>query len=245
MTPTCSKCQRVIPHVDINVASDVAFCRGCNLAHKLSSLIHGVELDRNIDLDRPPSGAWHHSSVLGADIGATHRSAGAMFGALAISLFWNGIVSIFVLFAIGATLQLLHIPLPEWFPAPKMNGSGMGVGMTIFLWLFLTPFITVGLVMIGAFLSALAGRTEVRIRQAEGVVFSGIGPLGWRRRFNPETVTDVRIDNRHWRDSDGDRRNKIQIIIETQDGKQIKFGSMLRDERMKFVAAAVRKVLLP
>ena len=169
---------------------------------------------------------------------------GMALGALAFSLFWNGIVSVFVLLAISATLRNLDIAVPEWFPAPKMNGSAMGVGETIFLWIFLTPFIVIGLVMIGAFLSALAGRTEVRIGQGEGVVFSGIGPLGWPRRFKPEAVKDVRIDHSQWRDRDGDRRSKTHIVMETQEGKLIKFGSMLREERMKFVAAAVRKVLI-
>jgi len=243
MKPTCPKCKRVIPDADINVASDVAFCRACNVAHKLSSLVHGLQLD-DIDLGHPPSGAWHRGSGIGAVIGATHRSVGMAIGALAVSLFWNGIISVFVLVALSATLQHLHVPTPDWFPAPKMNGDAMSVGMTIFMWIFLTPFIVVGSIMIGAFLSAIAGRTEVEIRQSEGTLFVGIGSLGWRRRFNSETVKDVRIEDRNWRDNDGDRRSKRQIVIETEDGKEIKFGSMLREDRMKFVAAAVRKAVL-
>ncbi len=243
MTPTCAQCKRVIPDVDINVASDVAFCRACNVAHKLSSLVHGMQLD-GLDLGHPPSGSWRHSSGMGAEIGATHRSVGTALGALAFGLFWNGIVSVFVLVALSATLHNLHISIPDWFPAPKMNGDQIGVGMTIFLWIFLTPFITVGAIMIGTFLSAIAGRTEVEVRQSEGSVFTGIGPLGWRRRFNAGTVVDVRIENRSWRNSDGDHRNKTQIVIEGQDGRQLKFGTLLREDRMKFVAAALRKALL-
>jgi len=243
MTPTCSKCQRAIPDADVNVASDVAFCRSCNVAHKLSSLVHGTSLD-GVDLGRPPDGAWHRGSGIGMVIGATHRSVGMALGLLAISLFWNGIVSVFVLLALAATLLHLNVPLPDWFPAPKMNGGAIGVGMTIFLWLFLTPFIVIGLAMIGGFVSALGGRTEVQIRQSEGLVFSGIGSIGRRRRFNAEIVKDVRVENQKWRDSDGDRHNKNQIIIETDDGKTIKFGSTLTEERMRFVAAAVRQALL-
>ena len=52
------------------------------------------------------------------------------------------------------------------------------------------------------------------------------------------------MDNQKWRDSDGDRRSKSQIVIETEDGKSIKFGSSLKEERMKFVAAAMREALL-
>jgi hypothetical protein len=97
--------------------------------------------------------------------------------------------------------------------------------------------------MIGAFLSALGGRTEVRIRNAEGVVFVGIGTLGYRRRFDASAVKDVRLDDKQWSDSDGRRQRKSYIIIETREGKLVKFGSLLTEERRKFVAGAVRKVL--
>jgi hypothetical protein len=238
MTPTCPKCKHFIPNVDVNVVSDVAFCRACNLAHKLSLLVHGNQLD-GIDLDHPPSGTWHQRNGFSAAIGATHCSLGTAIGALAVSLFWNGIVSIFVFIALNATLQHLHVAVPDWFPTPKMNGEAMSVGATIFLWIFLTPFIVIGAIMIGTFFSALFGRTEVQIRQTEGDIFVGIGPLGWRRRFNSEAIKDVRIENRKW--SNGE--NKTQIVMEADDGKEIAFGWMLRKDRMKFIAAAMRKAL--
>jgi hypothetical protein len=152
-------------------------------------------------------------------------------------------VSVFVLVAAAGTARNLGIPLPHWFPAPNMNGSPMGVGITLFLWIFLTPFIVIGLVMIGAFLSCLAGRTEVRINNANGVVFTGIGALGYRRRFDATAVKDVRISDQQWRDSDGDRRRKTCMVIDTREGKQVKLGSMLTEERRKFLAGALRKVL--
>jgi hypothetical protein len=56
-------------------------------------------------------------------------------------------------------------------------------------------------------------------------------------------VKDVRIDDKQWRDSDGGRQHKTYIIIEPREGKLVKFGSMLTEERRKFQAGAVRKVL--
>jgi hypothetical protein len=241
ITPTCPKCGRVILGEEVNVAADVAYCRACNLSHQLSTVTRVAELEAGVDLNRPPEGAWRRSDGSGTFVGATHRSLGTALATLIFSLFWNGIVSVFVLLALAGTLRHLDIPVPEWFPAPKMDGGPMGAGMTIFLWIFLTPFITVGLVMIGVFLSALAGRTEVQIGRSEASVFSGIGSLGYRRRFDPRSVEDVRIDDRQWRDSDGDRRRKTNIEIETREGRRIKFGSMLTDERRRFVAVAVRR----
>ncbi len=244
MTPRCPKCQRTIPAADVNVANDVAFCRVCNAAHPLSELVHEPEIDPNVDLTRPPAGAWYRSTGLGSNIGATHRSFGAAIGLLAVTLFWNGIVSVFVVLAIGSTLHLLQWPIPSWFPSSQMKGGEFaGWGMTIFLWLFLTPFIVIGTVMFVAFLSALGGRTEVRIHHTQGEVFTGIGPLGWRRRFNAEGVKAVRIENQTWRDKHGRDQNKTHLVIEPLTGKRIKFGSMLRDDRRDFVVAAVRKAL--
>jgi len=243
VTPKCARCSRVISGDDVNVEKDVAYCRACNVAYPLSSLARGAVLEADVDLYRPPPGCWHRHDGLGMVTGATHRSWGATLGFFAICLFWNGIVSVFVLLALSSTLRLLAVPVPEWFPAPKMNGDEMGTGMTIFLWIFLTPFIAVGLAMVGAFLSALAGRTEFRHHRDEGVVFTGIGPLGWRRRFPVSDVTEVRIDDQQWRDSDGDRQRKTHIVVELRSGRLIKFGTMLREDRRKFLAAAVRKML--
>jgi hypothetical protein len=243
VTPTCSRCGRAIPSEDINVANDVAYCRACNLSHQLSTLTAGTELDSDTNLNNPPPGAWYHSDGAGTVIGASNRSIGAAFGALAFAAFWNGITSIFVLIALGSTLRHLGLSLPHWFPAPDMNGRPMSVGMTIFLWIFLLPFITIGLVMIGAFLSSLGGKTEVRMNNAQGIVFTGVGALGYRRRFDASAVKDVRIDDRQWRDSDGGRRSKTLIVIETREGKQVKLGSMLQPERRRFVAGALRKTL--
>jgi hypothetical protein len=124
-----------------------------------------------------------------------------------------------------------------------MNGSEMGVGITLFLWIFLTPFMAIGLAMVGALVACVGGRAEVQINGGDAAVFNGIGAIGWHSRFEISSVKDVRIDDKQWRDSDGDRQRKTNIVIETASGKLITFGSMLTDERRAFVAAAVRRTL--
>jgi len=243
VTPACPRCKRVIPSDDINVGNDIAFCRVCNLSHQLSALTAGIAVDPDVDLSRPPAGAWFHRDGMGSVIGATHRSLGQAFGLLFFCLFWNGIVSVFVLLAAASTLQHLGISLPHWFPAPTSKGNFMPVGMTIFIWLFLTPFIAIGLAMVATFLSCLGGRTELRVQGSQAVLFSGIGPVGFRRRFAVSDVRVVRIEDKRWRDSDGDSRRKTQIVIEKISGKPITFGSMLTEERRRFVAGAARKEL--
>jgi hypothetical protein len=244
IVPTCSRCKRAIPGADINVSADVAYCRACNISHSLAALTNETELDAHVDLLNPPAGAWHLNDGTGVVIGATHRSIGGAIGALLFGLFWNGIVSIFVLVALAGTLRHLGISLPHWFPAPNMNGEAMSVGMTIFLWIFLTPFILIGLAMVGAFVTCLGGKTEVSIRFEEGRIFTGVGKLGWRRRFTPSQIQKVKLEDKRWRDSDGDARHKSQIVMETSAGKPICLGGSLSAERRKFVASALRQALV-
>jgi hypothetical protein len=241
VTPTCPRCKQVIPSEDVNVAQDIAFCRACNLSHRLSTLTLGTVVDENVDVSRPPSGTWFQREGNGVVIGATNRALGQAFALLLFCLFWNGIVSVFVSMAAASTLHHLGVPLPRFFPVPK--GGLMPVGMNIFLWLFLTPFIAIGLVMLGSFLSCLAGKTEARIQASEGTLFTGIGSLGFRKRFSISQVKDVRIEDRRWRDSDGDSRRNTQIIIETEE-KSLKLGSMLSPERRRFLAGALKRELL-
>ena len=241
VTPTCPHCKQVIPSEDVNVANDIAFCRSCDLSCRLSGLTLGTPVDENVDVSRPPAGTWFRRGPEGLVIGSTNRSLGQAFAVLFMCLFWNGIVSVFVCLATASTLHHLGVRLPPWFP--PLKGSVMPVGMTVFVWLFLTPFIAIGLLLLATFLSSLAGRTELLINAGEGVVFNGIGPLGFRKRFSTSEVTDVRIEDKRWRDSDGDSRRTKQIVIET-NAKSINFGSMLTDERRRFVAAAVRKELI-
>ncbi len=239
-TPTCPKCRRVIPPDDINVAQDVAYCRPCNLSHSLSDLTHELETGANLNLHHPPKGSWFVNNGSGTTIGSTNRNLTNGVGFLFFALFWNGIVSLFVVFAIAGTLHNLNVPLPDWFPTPKMNDGIMGWGETLFLWLFLTPFIAIGLCVAGAVLSSFFGRTEVKINNSQGTVFTGIGAVGWKRRFDSTQVKSVKIhQNRNIKGSD-----QFYILIETREGKQIKFGSLLTNERRQFMLAVLRKTIL-
>lgn len=238
----CPRCKAEIPLADVNVATDVALCRACNQIYSLAALRDSATLDAGVDLATPPAGAWIRDDGVRTRIGASARSLAGALGLLAISLFWNGIVSVFVLVVLASTLTHMGVTLPHWFPAPKMNGSPMSIGMTIFMWIFLSPFILVGTCMLGAFVTCLVGRSEVCIEQGRGEVFTGIGSLGFRKAFDPVAVRQVRLEHKQWRDSDGDRREKRQIVLDAGD-RTIKFGSMLPEARMRFVASALAKTL--
>ncbi|MDX2132168.1 MAG: hypothetical protein SFY69_08955 [Planctomycetota bacterium] len=241
---TCPTCRVCIDVSDVNIAEGVGLCRGCGKVFRLSRLVEASEGEslREAAVGEPPEGCWATDDGVEIVVGASTRSVGGAIGTLAVSLFWNGIVSVFVLLAISGTIKAAGFTPPGWFPAPMMNGSGMGLGMTIFLWIFLTPFIVIGLAMLGAFVMSLGGRVEVRVRDAAGELFTGIGPVGWTRRFHAAGVTRVAVEHRRWKDSDGDARSKQEIVVEAD--RTLRFGSYLPDERRTFVAGKLADVLV-
>lgn len=240
-SPRCPKCGRAIRAEDVNVGTDIAFCRSCNLAHKLSTLGHEVDLEASANLDRPPDGCSYQQTTSGVVASVSARSIPQAFVLFLIAIFCNGVVSIFVTFNTVSTLNLFGVSVPEGLPAPIMNGQVMTVGMVIVMWLFLTPFILVGLALLFGFFHALVGRSELRVEGDEGVIFSGIGPVGSRQRFRPSEVTDVRYETRQWRTSRGAEQNISKIVVERSSGKALSFGSSLPEDRRKFLALATKR----
>lgn len=239
-TPTCPKCSQPIPEADINVGKGVAYCRRCQLLHDLSELLERAELDFAPELEAPPTGTWLREDGFGTVVGATHRSLGQAAGLLFVTLFWNGIVSVFVTLAVVSTMQHFHLPQPAWMPNMKGGGDFARGGGLVFLWLFLTPFLCIGAGLLLGFLSSLFGRTEVRLTESDGHVRVAIGPFGWRRRFDPARARSVKI-------APGSVTKNGQpqyvIFLESNGGKPIKFGSLLREDRKRFVAAQVNRLL--
>jgi hypothetical protein len=223
VSPICPRCKGVIPSEDINVAKDIAYCRNCNLAQSLSDLASGTVVNDDVDLTQAPAGAWFRRDPDGMTVGATNRSLGGAFGLLFFALFWNGIVGMFVLLALSATLHQLGIGLPSWFPAFAAKSNSQPWGFIIFLWVFLTPFIAIGLVVFGGFLNSLAGRAEVRIQNGQGDLFTGIGPIGFHKRFEAADVRNVRIAEQPWRNQNGKPQPSTRIIIETTS-QTLQFG---------------------
>jgi hypothetical protein len=240
VTPICPRCKRAIPSEDVNVAQDIAFCRNCDLSHRLSTLTSATPVDENVDVNRPPAGAWHVQDGEGVRVGSTLRSLGQAFALLFFCLFWNGIVSVFVFMAAASTLHHLGMPLPSWV---HLKGGFAPIGLTLFMWIFLTPFVCIGLAMLATFVSCLAGRIEVRTSHGEAVLFTGVGPIGFRRRFSVSDVMDVRLEENNWRDSRGASRRGTQIVVDTKQ-KPYNFGSMLSAERRRFLAAVLKKEMV-
>jgi hypothetical protein len=231
----CPECGEELPADSINLAEGVALCARCGSLSRLSEVASHRRPITEV-LSRPPSGCSIVDRGHDIVVRASLRSIGGFFGMLFLCLFWNGIVSVFVLIALAGLYMNLIGPLPAWFPAPQMND--LTLGMTLFLCLFLTPFVTIGSLLIGALLLSIAGRIEVAVDNAEANVRTGIGWLCWRRRFNPALVRSVDFGTTSW-ESNGQPR---QLIVIEAD-RTIKFGSLLPDDKRQWLQAALHALL--
>lgn len=259
MATTCS-CGARIEMEDINIAEGVALCRRCGRLSRLGDLAGESVVAR-------PAGDRGRSDVSLAEerkaialaqgeappgcalddygdrvvVRASARSLPAAMGLLFFCAFWNGIVGIFLAVLFASIMGHMGITLPAWFPNPGGGSSNMPLGMTVFMGLFLTPFVLIGAVMIGALLVAIAGRVEVRLRGGAGVVYTGVGPFGWKRRFDAYSVVAVRFV-----ESDVEVNDKKQraIAIETE-GKTVKFGSGMPDRRRLWLGGVLKTMLAP
>ena len=236
--PVCRQCQNTIPAEDVNVASDVAFCRPCNHATKLSDFVTSgtssvPPLMELFDPTNPPHGAWARGGPDNMELCASHRSESA-YAMLGFCVVLNSGVSVFLVLVISSTLNLLGVQMPNWFY--DIDGSEMGVGGTLFMWLFLTPFILVGLGMFVWVLNCFFGRTTLRIGHSDGELFTRIGPFGWTQRFNALEVSDVRYE-------DGDAQRSPQGVLVFKDGKEMKFCSNCPPERLQFLVAGAKTTL--
>lgn len=158
--------------------------------------------------------------------------------ALAISFFWNGVVWTLAFAVASATVFLITGSVPSWMPDPGAGGQPVSVGFVILFWVFLAPFLMIGLVLLGSTLVMIFGRVEVRLRGAEGTAFAGIGPVGRTHRFDASRVTDVRDEMVSWSRSGPD----YAIVIEW--GRRTKIGSMLPDDRREWMCAVLRRLLI-
>ena len=84
---------------------------------------------------------------------------------------------------------------------------------------------------------SVCGKVLVRVQGNDGVVFTGVGPIGWRRRFEWNGVSAVRTTEHTG--SRGATSNQI-----TLEGKRrLDFGSGIKTDRLDFMLVALRQML--
>ena len=223
----------------------VALCRACGKISRLGDIADQPVVDANA-LATPPAGGSCEETYAGDRVDLESlRSPGAAVVTLAVCILWNGIVSVFVLIAIAGLYTHFMGPLPKWFPMPTSSGKNGNLGPnmplseTLFLCVFLIPFVVVGFVMVLAFFTCLMGRVEVVVTASEGRVRTGFGPFNWTRRFDASRVTRVAAGQTRY-----EQNGRFKPLIQIEADRTVKFGSMLPDERRTWMISVLHVALV-
>jgi hypothetical protein len=243
----CPQCDHPIAYESINIKEGVACCDPCRKLFRLSEL-NWSHRSREEVLAKTPLGCskveWGQSLTLTASA----RSIPTFIGLSFACLFCNGILSVFLSIAIAGLWANLVGPIPGWFPMPGgvrqgrpiMNDAPMNLGTTLFLCLFLIPFVTVGTGLVLGAMFSLLGRVKVVIDQVESYVSTGIGFLSWKNRFDPMGIDSVKFSN-----SSGDGESAPKSSIQLVGEDTIEFGSTLPSHRRQWLAACLQEIFSP
>ncbi len=232
----CPNCAESLPAESINIAEGVAHCPSCGRLSRLSEVASRRRPLKDL-LQKPPVGCAVSETGNEIVVYATLRSLVGFFGAAFVTLFWNGITSIFVIIAAVNLYTHAVGPVPEWFPAPQMD-EPMTLGMTLFLLLFMIPFEVIGAyVAVGTLLIAF-GKVEVSLGENESYVRTSIGPIGWRRSFDAATVQSVTQGKSKWSSSDNE-----QLCVVIESNPALRFGSLLQEDRREWMQTVLHALL--
>lgn len=227
MPTSCPTCGQPFLPADVNVAADVAYCRRCEQAWKLSLLVNdgvvrppappsavdAAALDAA--LAQPPPGVTFQETARGFTLWATTRSPIAFF-LVPFLLVWSG----------GSLGGVFGIQWVQGKFNPAMS-------------LFSLPFI-IGTVFLGSLtLMAICGHVAVRVEDGQGEIFTGVGPLGRRKAFRWDEVTSVQEAATSY-----SKNGRPSLAIQL-DGpaKRVNFGTGLNEARRYFALQALRRML--
>lgn len=243
----CPECDEPIAFDSINIKEGFASCENCRKLFRLSELSLSHRSREDV-LAITPRGCSQVDWGQSLRLTASCRSFPTFIGLAFASLFWNSIVSVFLSLALAGLWANLVGPVPDWFPMPGgirqgrpvMNDAPMNLGTTLFLCLFLIPFVTIGIGLLFGALYSLLGRVKVVIDQFDSYVSSGIGFLAWKTRFDP-----LRIDSVRFHHSAGDAESAAKSSIQIIGDRTIEFGSMLPEHRRQWLAASLQSIFSP
>ena len=166
MEVNCNTCKRKIDAENINVAKDTAFCPTCENLASLSGLLESAP-SKNFDVSSPVSGTTFEDRGFSWIVSCSHRSWIALFF-VPFTLVWA-----------GGSLSGIYgtqIISGEFDPGQSLFGL---------------PFLIGSIVLTALCLMSLFGRTVVSVENGKGLIFMGIGAVGWYRRFEWPSIDRV------------------------------------------------------
>lgn len=207
----CPSCRLPFLPENINIQTDLALCKDCGGIARISELVD-EEFDTST-LSQPPKGAWYRQTMSETIIGATTRHPMA-FMMVPFMCVWSG-------FSLGGI-----------YGTQITNGK-----FSLMMSLFGLPFL-IGTILLGSLaLMAVCGKVEVRLRGRRGVVFVGVGSLGWKRALNLDEV-DTIIEETHATNYPGSQGAGIVM----KGKSRLRFATNLSEARRHFMLNALKAV---
>lgn len=214
MNILCSKCKSRIEKEDYNIATNIAYCRRCDLTHTVADLVEEAQVDFSL-LHDPPLGVFSHQDVNNAVVSCRFSRKFLLF-LVPFTLLWSG----------GSMTGIYIVPI--------LKGK-LELGQA----LFGLPFLLGSIVLWTVILMSLFGRLTVRLQGKEGRVTYGIGGRGWTRVFQIAEVEQLRIQNANY-ETNG--RTPKCICIRTRH-KDITFADMVKDQYREYIYVWLKKQL--
>ncbi len=210
MKLACPACSQIFPPDNINVRTDLALCPACGRIARPSGL-SDAGFDENA-LGQPPKGSWYRQAPTETVVGATTRHGIAIF-LVPFGCLWS-----------GGSLGGIY-------------GSQIKSGnFNLFMSLFGLPFLVGSIVLWSIALMAICGKVEVRLRGRQGVVFTGIGPVGWKRPLDLDAVDTIAEEYPRM----GRSAARGAAIVLKGSRSQLRFGTQLSDTRRRFILNALK-----
>jgi hypothetical protein len=187
------------------------------------------------DPANPPRGAWSSDDGVEVRVAASTRSIGQAIFLFPVGLVWCAATSLFGAYAATSILQGLGL----MSTAPGRAGS-LGGGIFVLLWCAF--FLAIGLWILWTAAMAIAGRVAVTRRGDDLDIFTGLGPIGRRRRLSAASVSGV-IDHEHIiRTSRGATRRRV-ILLKVPGTEGVMFGAALSRRRREFMVEKLQQAL--
>lgn len=207
----CPKCSATIAQSNINIQTDIAQCQACEHIFKVSEQLED-EIDDGFEINSPPEGAWMRNERDQIVVGATTRSFIAFF-LVPFMLVWTG----------GSVGGI--------YGAQVASGE-----FDITLSLFGIPFILGSVVFWSAALMAIWGKVELTLTKQGGKIFTGIGAIGFTKKFDWSEVSTVQ-------EKVVTSKKSQYTSISLEGKKRISFGKGLSDNRRYYIFRTVKSIL--
>lgn len=242
---TCPACDATLAPESINIKEGVALCPSCGKLSRLAELVEREIPDPTV-LTTSPKGCSYQKTLDGFDLAVSTASPGSAVFMLLFTGFWNSVLLVFLSVALSGLYANLIGPLPKWFPGvqggtggPQTNGHPMSLGESLFILLFLTPFILIGVGTLIAAIYGFFGRIVVSVAGSEGRIRNIAGPFHWTRRFDASDVQSISMGQTSYQVNN---RHLPRIEIRTGE-KTIGLCNGLRDDRMRWVLGSLTILL--